>query len=270
VGIAELVALVAVGLVIGAYATSTGSGGGFLITPLLLVRHPDAEPATVTMASLTVVAITSVMSTAIVSRERIVDRRLVGAMAVLAVPAALVGAAGTQLLPREGFAIGFAAFLAALAAYIAFRPTAGIVEPVRRAWDRRVVTRDGDQYVYRVPVLRSIIPNMLSASLSALAGIGGGPVGVPVMTRIMRVPHAVAVPSMHVLIAVQSISVVTFHSLAGNVGDPLEDVPFLALGVIIANPIGQRLRRRLGEGTLMRALALGLLLVAARTAAEAL
>jgi len=36
--------LIAAGVAIGSYATAIGVSGGFLITPLLLILHPDVEP----------------------------------------------------------------------------------------------------------------------------------------------------------------------------------------------------------------------------------
>ncbi|MGE3960625.1 MAG: sulfite exporter TauE/SafE family protein [Dehalococcoidia bacterium] len=263
----EALALLAVGFAIGTYSAAVGAGGGFLITPLLLIRYPEAAPATVTAASLTVVFATSVSQVLLASRERRMDAPVVGAMAAVAIPAALFGALGTTALPREVFAIGFAVLITAIAIYILVRPTAGIAPPFEgRAWARDRTDAEGDRYLYRIPVVRSIVPNILSAGLAAMAGIGGGPIGVPLMTRIMRVPHAIAVPSMHLLILFQSAAVVLLHLALGNLGDPMEDVPWLAAGVILAAAPGRLLRRRLGEGPLMQALALGLFVVAARTA----
>ena len=46
----EFLALIGAGAAIGLYATVVGAGGGFLLTPLLLLRHEDALPAEITMA----------------------------------------------------------------------------------------------------------------------------------------------------------------------------------------------------------------------------
>ena len=88
---------------------------------------------------------------------------------------------------------------------------------------------------------------------------------VPALTYLMRVPHAIAVPSVHLLVAVPASAVVALHVLAGHTGEPMHIVPWLSLGVIAAGPLGRRLRLRVAEGWLMRALALGLLAVALRT-----
>jgi uncharacterized membrane protein YfcA len=44
------------------------------------------------------------------------------------------------------------------------------------------------------------------AFLSTLAGIGGGPIGVTIMTRIMRIPHVIAVHTIQVKTAIYAAS----------------------------------------------------------------
>ncbi len=267
---AEAVFLIAIGALIGGYAASIGAGGGFLIAPLLLLRYPDADPAEITTASLTVVLVSSLTSTIIVSRERRVDFSVVALMGAIAIPAALVGAATTGILPRAFFALFFTLLLLGIAAYILWRPIAIITDPPARAWRRELSDREGNHFLYRIPVLRSIVPNAAAGFIAALAGIGGGPIGIPIMTRVMHLPHAIAVPSMHVLISAQTAAVLALHLLLSHNGDPMGDVPWLAVGVVVANPAGQWLRRNLGEGLLMQALAIGLLVVAVSTAFEVL
>jgi len=262
----EAAILVAVGALIGTYATAIGAGGGFLIAPLLLIRYPESDPVGVTTASLSVVFVSAVSSTAVMARERLVDLKVVGAMAAIAIPSAIIGGIVTDYVPRDAFAIGFAVLLGAIGAYLIWRPVAGMVAPAHRAWRRQLVDADGNQYLYRIPVLSSIAPNVGAAFLGALAGIGGGPIGVPIMTRVMRIPHAIATTSMHALIIGQSAIVVGMHLGLGHAGEPMRDVPWLALGGVLGSPVGRLVRRRLGEGPLTRALAVGLFFIALRTA----
>ena len=51
----EFILLVLAGIAIGSYATAVGAGGGFLLAPLLLSRHTEAEPAAIAAATLSVV-----------------------------------------------------------------------------------------------------------------------------------------------------------------------------------------------------------------------
>jgi uncharacterized membrane protein YfcA len=262
----EALLLVALGIIIGVYSISIGAGGGFLVAPLLLLRHPDADPVVITTASLAVVVITSLASSAVVLRERRVDLPVAFVLAAISIPAGLLGALGTAALPREVFAVGFAILLVALALYLVRWPTAPPPPLGATGAPRHIEDRQGHSFDYRIPVRRSIAPNLGMAFLAALAGIGGGSIGVPIMTRIMRIPHAIAVPTIQVRSAMNAGAIVLFHLALGHAGDPMRDVIFLGIGVIIANPFGQRVRRSVGEGPLMHALALSLLLVAARTA----
>jgi uncharacterized membrane protein YfcA len=69
----EATLLVVVGVAVGAYATAIGAGGGFLITPLLLLRYEAALPVEVTTASLTVVAISAAASSLLAAIGRRID-----------------------------------------------------------------------------------------------------------------------------------------------------------------------------------------------------
>ena len=113
---------------------------------------------------------------------------------------------------------------------------------------------------------RSLVATAAAAFVSTLAGIGGGVIYTPLVTRVMRVPHAVAVPLAQTLLATVAIVGVSFHLAAGHASDPMADAPPLALGMVTATPLGRRLYRRFGEGPLTRALAAGLIIVALRTA----
>ncbi|MDA1009938.1 MAG: sulfite exporter TauE/SafE family protein [Chloroflexi bacterium] len=263
----EAILLVVLGLGVGAYSAAVGAGGGFLVAPILLIRYPDAPPAEVTAASLIIVFVTSATQSLLAARERRIDTALVGAMLAVAIPASLLGGLATTFVPRTAFALGFALLIVAIAVYVLLRPVAGIAPPSQaRVWRRERTDSDGNRFVYRIPIWQSVGPTAGTTFLAAMAGIGGGPIGIPMMTRVMRIPHAIAVPSMHFLILFQSASVVAFHVWSGNYGDPLQDIPWLAAGVLAAAPVGRWLRRVLGEGILMRALALGMFIIAARTA----
>ena len=117
---------------------------------------------------------------------------------------------------------------------------------------------------------RGLIATSSAALLAALAGIGGALIYVPSAVRVMRMPHWLAVPAAQLLVAVVASVVVVFHAVGGNAGDPIDDVAPLALDFVVAVPAGRWLGQRLGEGLLMRLLAVGLLAVGTRTALEAI
>ena len=47
-------ALILLGIMVGAYGTMIGAGGGFVLVPVLLIAYPDLPPEAVTSISLAV------------------------------------------------------------------------------------------------------------------------------------------------------------------------------------------------------------------------
>tara|TARA_B100000029_G_scaffold219750_1_gene217452 strand:+ start:4263 stop:5084 length:822 start_codon:yes stop_codon:yes gene_type:complete len=261
--IIEPLLLIFIGAAIGTYAGAIGAGGGFLIAPFLLFRYPTATAAEITAASLLYVVVNSALQILVAFKEDRIDGRLVVLLAAIGVPAAVVGGATTGLVPRDYFAIGFGVFLVLIGMYVIVRPTA-VPEPTTGyGWERNIKDRNGTVFRFRVPLIRSALAQAATAFFSALAGIGGGPIGMPVITRVQKVPHEIAVPSMHLLIFIQSISVTGLHIVNETNGSPLGDLPWLAAGVIISAPLAAKFRRIAGEGKLMRALAIGLIAIGA-------
>lgn len=260
--------LLVTGFAVGIYATALGAGGAFLLTPLLLFRHPTSAPEYVATASLAVVAVSSGISSAHAVRSRRLDYPVVGLLLAAIVPSAIVGAAATSLVPRRAFTFAFSVLLLALAVYIVLPKSNAVAAPAR-GWRRFLTDRERDSYAYAFPIVRSLVAAAAAAFVSALAGIGGGPLTTPLEIRVMRIPVALAVPIAHVLITALAVAALGLHLAAHHTGEPLRDAPWLAAGMLAGNPLGQRLHRRLGEGVALRLLAIGLVLVAARTAVSA-
>ena len=262
----EWIGLVAAGLAIRTYAGAVGAGGGFLLAPLLLLRHPGAQPEEITTATLAMVVIANGASTLYAGRRRRMDRPLAGLLAAAAIPAALLGAAATTLLPRDAFSLAVALLLLATGLYLVLRPVARIAAPFPGGWRREVRDRSGARFTYRVPVWRSLAATAAAAGGSTLVGLGGGLLYLPLAARVMHVPHAVSVTLAQALITVTAAAGVALHLLAGNAGPPLEDTPAVAVGLVASLPLARRVQDRLGEGALTRALAAGLFAVGLRTA----
>ena len=265
----EWILLFAVGFVIGSYAGAVGAGGGFLFAPILLWRYPEAPPEEITTATLAAVAVANAVAAAYAWMHQRVDRPLSGALVAAALPAALLGAAATSLMPRETFALAFGLLLALSGIYLIKQPVAHFVEPLRAGWRRSLRDRAGVRFEYRVPVWRSLVAAAGAAGISTLVGLGGGLFYTPLAVRVMRIPHAIAVPTAQVLITAVATAGVALHLVAGHTGEPLNDMPMLTLGVIASVPIARWVHVRLGEGLLTRALAAGIFLVGVQTAALA-
>ena len=264
----EFVILLAAGIVIGAYATGVGAGGGFLFTPLLLWRYESAEPAEVAMASVLLVVASSGLATVRLFRAGRLDVRAVAMVAIVTTPAGVLGAFGTSQLPRDVFAAGFAVLIALIAAYVIWRPAGDAGSLGRRGWRRMIRDRSGDRYLYWIPVRRTLFATGVTATFTALAGIGGGPFFSLITVRIMRMPVWLAIPASHAIVATIAVVVVIFHTASSNWGEPLRDVPPLLIGAIIANPIGLRFAAIANERGLTRLLAGAMIAAAVFTAIE--
>lgn len=262
--------LVAAGVGIGVYATAVGAGGGFLFTPLLLWQHPEAEPAEVALASVCIVLASSGLSAVRLFRAGRVDLRAVGLVAGATTPAALFGAFGTSVLPREIFALGLAVLIGLLAGYLIWRPSGDAGALGQRGWRRMIRDAQGDRYLYWIPVPRTLAAAGLTSAFTALAGIGGGLFFSLITVRVMRMPVWLAIPASHTIVAGISLVVIVFHTAAGHWGSPLNDAPPLLIGALIANPIGLRFAAVVNEHGLSRLLAAAMIAVAVFTAANTL
>lgn len=261
--------LVAIGFAVGVYSTALGAGGAFLLTPLLLIRHPQIAPEYVATASLSIVTLSSGLSAVQAVRSRLLDPPVLAVLVAAVVPMAVLGAATTAVVPRREFQLGFSVFMFAMAVYLVLPRREFIAERVR-GWRRFVETGAGATVVYTFPVVRGVIAAAGASYLSSLAGIGGGPIYTPLEIRVMRIPVTLAVPTAHVVVTALAVSGLALHLVSGHIGEPLRDAPWLAAGMLAGNPLGRRVGRRLREGPVIRLLVVGIVIVAARTAWGAL
>ena len=95
--------LVLLGVVVGAYGTIIGAGGGFVLTPLLLLFYPDLRPEVITAISLGVVAVNAASGSIAHARQRRIDYLAALLFAAATAPGAVGGALATDLFPRSGF-----------------------------------------------------------------------------------------------------------------------------------------------------------------------
>ena len=195
------------------------------------------------MASVLLVVASSSLATVRLYRAGFLDVRAVAMVAIVTAPAGLLGAFGTSQLPRDVFQAGFAVLIALIAVYLIWRPTGDAGSLGRRGWRACSAIATATAISTGFPSARTLLATGVTATFTALAGIGGGPFFSLIAVRIMRMPVWLAIPASHGIVATIAVVVVIFHTASSNWGEPLRDVPPLLIGAIIANPIGLRLRR---------------------------
>lgn len=91
-------ALCALGFAVGVFGTLVGAGGGFILTPVLLLLYPHSTPDLTTAISLVVVFFNASSGTVAYARQRRVDYRSGLLFAACTLPGAVLAATITHLL----------------------------------------------------------------------------------------------------------------------------------------------------------------------------
>ena len=183
------------GFGVGAFGTVVGAGGGFILTPILLLLYPHDSARTLTAISLTAVFFNASSGTVAYARQRWTDFRSGIVFALATLPGAVGGAlvvgavsrsvfdgimGGVLALPRCGCS---RATVAAEARTAARRPAAAHRPPGTRLRVRR-------------PALGGAAYSLAVGFVSSFLGIGGGVIHVPLLARALGFPTHIATAAL--------------------------------------------------------------------------
>ncbi|MHB8571459.1 MAG: sulfite exporter TauE/SafE family protein [Candidatus Dormibacteria bacterium] len=260
--------LVLLGLCVGAFGTLVGAGGGFILTPVLLVLYPADSPATITAISLAVVFFNAASGSLAYARQRRIDYRSGVVFAIATLPGAIAGSIVVGVIPRRPFDILLALLLGSLALWLAIGRTPGLGrgEPGHGSRLRELTDRDGVGYRYAVPIGRGAMLSVLVGFVSTVLGIGGGVIHVPLLVEALGFPVHVATATSHFILAIMSGTATVTHAFSGSFahGYGLHRAAALSVGVVAGAQAGARLSTRLGGHWIRRLLAFALALLALR------
>jgi uncharacterized protein len=239
-----LLLLIAAGVLSGTVGALLGVGGGVILVPALVLGfHVPLEDAV--PASLMCVVASSCGASASYLDRRLSDVRLGLTLELATVTGAIVGGLVASLVAPAWVAIVFGLF--------AFYVSAQMLL-ARGGKEQRVEDYTPENY----PL--GISGSFVAGSLSALLGVGGGPLKVPLMTYGMRVPFKVASATSNLMIGVTGAASVAAYAWRGHV--KLALVAPLVVGVLAGASVGSQLMPRVPTAVLRRLFAGVLLLVA--------
>jgi uncharacterized membrane protein YfcA len=276
------------GTAAGLFGSLLGLGGGILIVPLLTLgvlgfSLPIHEAVGVSLVS---VIVTSGASGGVYLRRRIANLRLGMLLELFTASGALVGGLIAFLVPDRLLAGLFAGLLV----YTGVTMLRG-----GRVEDEADAARDeeddgpddaGDDRADEPGEIESLVGEVSGAGyevrnlpvgivaagfagvVSALLGIGGGIVKVPVMHVVMGVPLRVAAATSNVMIGITAASSAIIYLLRGGI-DPYVAGP-TALGVFAGASVGSRLVERVDVRILRLLFVAVLVYTAAQMAGKAL
>ena len=235
------------GIGVGIFGSLLGLGGGLLIVPLLTLGFhlPLREAIGV---SLVCVIVTSGASAGVFLERRVANLRLGMTLELFTAVGALLGGLVAFLLDERVLAGIFSALLIYVAvSMIRPRPIAGSTDPVapaevHGAGDATFVDRLSGPG-YRIRRLGPGMVGSIGAGIaSALLGIGGGLIKVPVLHVVMGAPLRVATATSNLMIGITASTGAWIYLIRGGI-DPYATGP-TAVGVFVGASIGSRIAHR--------------------------
>ena len=268
---AGLLLLVFGGGVAGAFGALLGLGGGVLIVPLLTLGFglPLREAVG---ASLVCVIVTSSAAASVYLQRDVANLRLGMTLEMFTASAALAGGLVAFALPDRALALMFAALLLYVAATMARGrgadlavkpapddPEAVAPAPAEAPGNGLAASLSGPGYRVR-NLGRGVLGSLVAGIVSALFGVGGGIVKVPLMNLAMGVPLRVATATSNLMIGVTASAGGLIYLLRGGI-DPYVAAP-LAVGVFAGASLASRMADRV-DLRLLRVLFVAVLVVTA-------
>ncbi len=257
------------GLVVGAYGTLIGAGGGFVVVPVLLLGlHWTHDKAVGT--SLVVVACNAASGSFAYWRQGRVDFRTGLPFAAATIPGAIAGSTLVQMMSGRVFNIAFGVLLILVSLYLIARPPRTSTPRTERpagllgfGWSvRHLVDKSGTEYNYGFSMPLGLLLSFGVGFLSSILGIGGGIVHVPALVTLFQFPAHVATATSHFILAISAATGAVTHATLGNV----EVGPALSMGAgaVVGAQVGGALSHRVHATWILRALAAALGLVGVR------
>jgi uncharacterized protein len=242
------------GVAAGAFGSILGLGGGILIVPLLTLGFglPLREAVAV---SLVCVIVTSSASAGVYLQRRQANLRLGMVLELFTAAGAIVGGAIAFLIDDRVLAGLFALLLVYVAASMlrglrpsAAKPATGDEAPppahpeATSAPDARSPGYDAS----RLPI--AAVGSVGAGVASALLGIGGGLIKVPLMHLVLGVPLRIATATSNLMIGITAAASAIVYLVRGGI-DAYVAGP-TAVGVFVGATLGSRLGHRIGQRTL--------------------
>jgi uncharacterized membrane protein YfcA len=270
----EYLWLLPLGLLIGAFGTLIGAGGGFILVPILLLLYPKEPAELVTAISLAVVFFNALSGSFAYARMKRVDYKSGIFFSIATIPGAIIGALTTAYIPRRIFDLMFGVLMiiAAIVLWLSAEdkhsksPNGTPIKskPNPSLTERHLVDAEGTRYDYAFDLRLGIIISVFVGFISSLLGVGGGFIHVPALAHLLNFPVHIATATSHFVLAVMALTGTLVHIATGVFIRGVRRLAFLAIGVLIGAQAGAWMSNRVGGKSIIRALAVALAFVGIR------
>jgi uncharacterized membrane protein YfcA len=235
------------GIAAGLFGSLLGLGGGILIVPLLTLGF-GLPLLTAVGVSLVCVIMTSGAAAGVYLERHVANLRLGMTLELFTACGALAGGLIAFLLPERVLEGLFSALLLYVAVTMARRRDQPTKDPNGKT-SAAVVPNGGLAATLSGPGYRihrlgfGAVGSVFAGITSALLGVGGGLVKVPVMHLIMGVPLRVATATSNLMIGITASASAIIYLLRGGI-DPYVTAP-TGIGVFLGASIGSRIAHRI-------------------------
>ena len=272
---AEYLWLLPLGLLIGAFGTLIGAGGGFVLVPILLLVYPNEKTELITGISLAVVFFNALSGSLAYARMKRVDYKSGILFSIATIPGAILGALSTAYVPRGVFDLLFGVLMIVAAIYLwtsggeesavrSYRKGDSDSDPRRRRMLRDLTDAEGVRYHYAYNPVTGVLLSLVVGFISSLLGVGGGFIHVPILTRLLDFPVHIATATSHFVLAIMSLTGTLVHVAQGVFVRGFRRTALLAIGVLIGAQAGAWMSNRVGGKMIIRGLAVALAFVGVR------
>lgn len=258
-----MLGLILLAMAAGLLGSVLGLGGGIVVVPVLTVLYgmPMHEAVAV---SLTAIAAVSSTSAAKLIGERVANVRIGSVLEIGAAAGAVAGAVVALYVQSFVLAICFAAVLIYSAVYMFTRPEHP-AENCAQGTGNVFLYRDqrtGEDIPYTVRNIRTGMLGFFAAGISsALSGVGGGTIKIPIMNVHMHIPMKAASATSSYVIGITAFSGAAVYLLSGVLDIPTAAV--VTTGAFLGSVIGLRILPKIDAGDLKRYFSSVLLFLAA-------
>ncbi|GAX90954.1 anion permease [Effusibacillus lacus] len=250
-----------IGTLAGFTGSIVGLGGGFIMIPFLIYLY-DYQPELIIGTSMAVLFINSISSTIAYSKQKKVDFQSGAWFALLMVPGSIIGAILAESFTSKVFYVVFGLFLMSISIFLLFKPTKPARNFLSPTVTREFTDATGTLHKYSFHRGFGMSVSFVTGFLSSLLGIGGGSILVPTMVLLLTFPPHIATATSMFAIMLSAFVGTISHIVLGNV--LWLKALFLAPGAFLGGQLGARVAARLPAKTLLRILAVTLILVAIR------
>lgn len=245
--------LIGGGIVAGLFGSLLGLGGGILIVPLLTLVF-NLPVLTAVGVSLICVIVTSGAAAGVYLERHVANLRLGMTLELFTAIGALVGGLVAFLLPERLLEVLFSVLLLYVSVTMLRRRDGGeqdVPAVLPDVSDQASTTATDQSFEaslsgpdYRVRRLGfGLVGSVGAGVVSALLGIGGGLIKVPVMHVVMGVPLRVATATSNLMIGITASASAIIYLLRGGI-DAYVAAP-TAIGVFLGASLGSRIAHRI-------------------------